>query len=196
VVDEKRSARGDWQQLDWLGGLAEPVHTPEAPHVGAHRGGVGGRQGPRPVRRGGGGYLNGRTPSELRSDPRLRELAEIGLAAHWLAVAEIAGYEAFLAIWRSLSLNPALRDDDNQIELRLRPFRAFERYQRNRYIETMVSAGLTHRQIHESIVRDLGERLSYRQTKRLAIEARARLKDEPEAPPHQSPAQAVDTLPR
>jgi hypothetical protein len=123
----------------------------------------------------------------------LRELAEIGLAPHWLAIAEIAGYEAFLAVWRHLSSLPQLRDDDNQIELRLRPFRSWERYQRNRYIETLVASGMQHRQVHEMLLRDLGERLSYRQVKRLAIEAKARLVGEKpdESQPSQPAAAAT-----
>lgn len=123
----------------------------------------------------------------------MRELAEIGLAAHWLAVAAIVGYDDFIAVWRRLSSDPALRDDDNQIELRLRPIRSFERYQRNRYIETLVASGWQHRQIHELLVRDLGERLSYRQVKRLAIESKTRLIAEKvnAFPPSTAPALAT-----
>lgn len=126
----------------------------------------------------------------------MRELSEIGLASHWLAIAEIVGYEPFLALWRRLSSDPALRDDDNQIELRLRPFRAFERYQRNRYIETLVATGLQHRQVHEMLVRDLGERLSYRQVKRLAIEAKAKLIGERAAASQPSQDVDADTVAR
>lgn len=193
---ETRSDAAAWAQLDWVGERDSRSPGLGAHGDGAHQGGVGGRRRPRPVRKGGGGYLNGRTATELRADPRLRELAEIGLAAHWLAIAEIAGYETFLAIWRSLSANPALRDDDNQIELRLRPFRAFERYQRNRYIETLVATGLQHRQVHEMLLRDLGERLSYRQVKRLAIEAKARLIGEKAAAAQPSHEAQPATVPR
>ena len=105
---------------------------------------------------------------------RLRELAEIGLSATWLSVAQLLGYEQFVAMWRLLSADPALRNDDDQIELRLRPFRAFERYQRNRYIATLVQAGIKPSDIHAMVHKDLGEKLSYRHIKRLAAAGRAR----------------------
>lgn len=67
-----------------------------------------------------------------------------------------------------------LRNDDDQIELRLRPFRSYERYQRNRYIETLVAAGFKPAAIHTMIRAELGESLSYRQVKRLASSGRVR----------------------
>lgn len=135
---------------------------------------VGGRQCTKAVRRGGGGYLDGRTSAELRADPRLRELAEIGLSATWLGVAQLLGYDQFVAMWRQLSADPALRNDDDQIELRLRPFRSYERYQRNRYIDTLVAAGLRPSEIHDMVRTELGESLSYRHIKRLAASSRLR----------------------
>ena len=134
-------------------------------------------EGRRPARHapaGGGGYLNGCTTSELRQDIRLRELSEIGLSATWLGVARILGYDAFVAMWRQLSADPALRNDDDQIELRLRPFRSYERYQRNRYIDTLAAAGLKPSQIHEMVRTELGEKLSFRHIERLAKAARVR----------------------
>ena len=158
---------GLWPDAD---GASPPDGTP---HQGVHQAGVGGRRRPGQVRRGGGGYLNGRTPAELRADPRLRELAEIGLASHWLAVASIVGYDAFIAIWRLLSEDPALRNDDSQIELCLRPFRSYEKYQRNRYIDTLVMAGLKPSLILDMVRTDLGEQLSHRHIRRLAARSRS-----------------------
>jgi hypothetical protein len=163
--------------------------------AGAPRHGVGGRQRTRAGRAGGGGYLDGRTGAELRADPRLRELAEIGLQAHWLAVAEIAGYDAFIAAWRRLSADPALRNDDDQIELRLRPFRSFERYQRNRYIDTLVASGMKPSQIHEMLQVDLGERLSYRHIKRLVATSRDRIIGEDRAESQPSDTPPAGTVP-
>lgn len=102
------------------------------------------------------------------------ELAEIGLSATWLSVAQLLGYDQFVAMWRLLSSDPGLRNDDDQIELRLRPFRAFERYQRNRYIATLVQAGIKPCEIHALVRADLGETLSYRHIKRLAAAGRDR----------------------
>lgn len=173
-------------------------HSPTvgAPINGAHRHGVGGRRRTSHVRRGGGGYLDGRTPSELRADPRLRELAEIGLASHWLAIASIVGYDAFIAIWRLLSADPALRNDDSQIELCLRPFRSYEKYQRNRYIDTLVQAGLKPSLILDMVREELGEKLSHRHIRRLAARSRQEAIGEGVASIHPWQAQEADTVGR
>lgn len=147
------------------------ARTPAA----GHPPGVGGRQAPGHPRPGGGGYLDERTAAEVAApDIRLRELAEIGLSATWLGVARLLGYDAFVAMWRLLSSDPALRNDDDQIELRLRPFRSYERYQRNRYIDTLVAAGMRPSEIHALVHTELGEKLSYRHIKRLAAASRVR----------------------
>lgn len=157
-------------QRDLFGDL---VQAPERRPMGA-RAGVGGRQRHRPAQGGVGGYPGVCSLAELRQDIRLRELAEIGLSATWLGVARILGYEAFVAMWRQLSADPALRNDDDQIELRLRPFRSYERYQRNRYIDTLVAAGLKPQQIRELVRVELGERLSHRHINRLTSAAKVR----------------------
>jgi len=92
----------------------------------------------------------------------------------WLGVARLLGYDQFVALWRHLSADPMLRNDDDQIEVRLRPFRSYERYQRNRYIETLVAAGFKPAEIHTMIRAELGESLSYRQVKRLASAGKVR----------------------
>lgn len=136
--------------------------------------GVGGRQAGRRPRGGGGGYLNGRTPTELRGDPRLAELAEIGLSSIWLNVAAIVGYDGFMAMWRYLDGRPELRDDSNQILLSLRQYRTFEKYQRNRYIETLVASGLNASQVQYLVNRELRESLTNRQCRRLILKAKVR----------------------
>lgn len=171
---ESRSESAAELTLDLFPELIPPGMRRDGAPGTPGQGGVGARQRTRPVRQGGGGYLNGCTASELRADVRLRELAEIGLSATWLSVAQLLGYEQFVAMWRLLSADPALRNDDDQIELRLRPFRAFERYQRNRYIATLVQAGIKPSDIHAMVHKDLGEKLSYRHIKRLAAAGRAR----------------------
>lgn len=171
AASDLRSGSAAGETLELWPDLARPA-TPRDGAAAAQ--GVGARLRTRAVRRGGGGYLNGCTPSELRQDPRLRELAEIGLSSTWLGVAHLLGYDQFVAMWRLLSSNAALRDDDNQIALRLRPFRAYERYQRNRYIATLVQAGIKPSQIHEMVRQDLGEKLGLRHIKRLAAAGKAR----------------------
>lgn len=159
-------------QVDLFG---HPVHQQGARTSRGRTKGVGGRQPHRAGAGGGGGYLDGRTASEVRADPRLRELAEIGLSATWLGIAQLLGYDLFVAFWRQLSADPALRDDDNQIEIRLRPVRSYERYQRNRYIDTLVASGLKPSQIRQMLKVDLNERLSPTQIRRLTAASRSRV---------------------
>lgn len=107
-------------------------------------------------------------------DPRHAELVDIGLSASWLAVARIVGYDDFVALWRFWSADPSLRDRDGLIELRLRTYRAYERYQRNRYIETLVAAGLPPSQIQHLVRSELGENLSSRHINRLSAAHRVK----------------------
>jgi len=168
MATEVRSEMAAALTLDlWPEHPRPPAPPPSPPRVGGRR-----RRSAAPG--GGGGYLNGCTPSGVRQDLRLRELAEIGLSATWLSVAQLLGYDQFVAMWRLLSADPALRNDDGQIELRLRPFRAFERYQRNRYIATLVQSGIRPSEIHQMVKADLGESLSHRHIKRLAAAGRTR----------------------
>ena len=171
---EVRSDAVDTVTLDLFPDLPAHRQTENGNANLSHLRWVGGRQGTKMVRKGGGGYLDGRTSSELRADPRLRELAEIGLSATWLGLAQLLGYDQFVAVWRQLSADPALRNDDDQIELRLRPFRSYERYQRNRFIDTLVASGLRPSEIHAMVRSELGEDLSYRHIKRLAAASRVR----------------------
>lgn len=105
-------------------------------------------------------------------DQRLHELVSIGLSASWLAVARLVGYDDFMRLWRGWSALPELRTRFNRIELRLRNVRAFDRYQRNRYIETLVAAGLKPSEIHKMLKTELGENLTLRHLKRLTTAAR------------------------
>lgn len=107
-------------------------------------------------------------------DPRIAELIDIGLSQVWIDVAHLVGYVDFVRLWRWWSADPVLRGSRNRIELRLRTVRAFEKYQRNRYIETLVAAGLKPSQIYTMLQTDLGETMSYRHLKRLTTAAKVR----------------------
>lgn len=167
--DQSRSTAADVGTLE----LWPELSTPRPPPPGGQ--GVGGRRGSSAPRAGGGGYLNGRTPSEFQKDIRLRELSEIGLSKIWLDIAAVIGYDQFIAIWKNISSKPELRDDSNQVSLTIRPFRAYERYQRNRYIDTLVAAGLRPSQVHSVVRHDLGENLTVSQITRLCAAARAKV---------------------
>lgn len=137
--------------------------------------GVGARQGHEAARPGGGGYLDECTPAQLWEKARFRELADMGLPQIWLEIAHDLGYEAFMRMWRRLDAAEALRSDNNSmIEVKLRRFASFERYQRNRFIEAMADMGLTNPDIRARVKRDLGEELSKSHILRLTARRRVR----------------------
>jgi hypothetical protein len=107
-------------------------------------------------------------------DPRIAELIDIGMPELWINVAHLIGYDDFVALWAAWSAEPSLRGRRNAIELRLRTIRSFEKYQRNRYIETLVSAGLKPSQIYTMLQTELGETMSFRHLKRLTNAAKVR----------------------
>lgn len=111
-------------------------------------------------------------PRAGTGDPRLAELLDIGLSASWVAVARLVGYEDFVGLWRYWSAQQGLRGKGGQIELRLRGVRAFDRYQRNRYIETLVASGLKPSEIYSMVKQQLGEKLSLRHLNRLVHASR------------------------
>jgi len=172
VKREVRSDVIDDRTLDLFPDDPRPV-APPPPAPGK---GVGARQAAGRPGRGGGGYLNGRTSPEVQDDPRLREFAEIGLSATWLQVASLLGYDQFVAMWRLLSQDESLRSIHNQIVVKLRPFERYERYQRNRYIETLVLSGFSYREVDMILRKKLGERLSERQGRRLVARAKAKVR--------------------
>lgn len=152
---EMRSVRAAGAQLDWV----DLVHGE----------GVGARQGQTEPPAGGGGYLDECTTSELWTEARYRELSDMGLPQVWLHVAREIGYDRFMAMWRILDAALELRSDsDSMIEVQLRRYASFQRYQRNRFIESLVSMGLTPPQIQRKVREDLGEKLSLPHIRRLA----------------------------
>lgn len=135
--------------------------------------GVGGRRAPGTPSPGGGGYLDicsglKLLPGENHDrDPRLDELRAMGLPSVWLRIAAAVGVDAFLATWRILDAEPAFRSDDGDLDIRMRSFRSYLRYQRNRYIEALCSAGMTAKEIQEAVHRHLCERISIRHISRI-----------------------------
>ena len=106
------------------------------------------------------------------NDVRLRELLDIGLSASWVAVARLVGYDDFVSLWRMWSAEPSLRTTRGTIELRLRSVRQYDKYQRNRYIETLVASGLKPSEIHAMVRAQLGENMSFRHLSRLVSAVR------------------------
>jgi hypothetical protein len=92
----------------------------------------------------------------------------MGMPAQWGKVAEENGFEAFERMWRILDREPFLDSGRGYIELRLRPYQSYLRYQRNRHIEELVRQGLTPRKIMDQIKSALGEVVSIRHISRIA----------------------------
>jgi hypothetical protein len=131
--------------------------------------GVGGRQGrPRRGRRG-GGYLHECTSSNVWEVAKIRELESMGMPGVWLAVAREIGYDRFMAMWRILDRAVHLRSEsESMIEVQLRRLSSFHRYQRNRFIESLVASGFGDKEIRETVKAQLGENLSLSHISRLA----------------------------
>lgn len=151
---EKRSAMHAGMQLDWVG-------FDQGQGVGARQ--AGGDPPP-----GGGGYLHECTPPQLFEEARYRELQDMGLPAVWLRVAREIGYERFMAMWRILDAAIELRSEsDSMIEVQLRRYASFQRFQRNRFIEAL-SHVLSPTEIRARVKAELGENLSLHHVRRLA----------------------------
>lgn len=166
-VEIKRSSWQENAQLDLFS--SQPAH------------GVGARQTLPPLPLGGGGYLetcavlkfSTRPPApEKKCDPRMLELEHMGLPRVWLDVAEEIGVDAFLATWRILDAEPSMRHKEGFLQIRLKLYRSFLRYQRNRYIEALAARGMKPAEIQRELSRQLCESVSIRHISRLVGGAR------------------------
>lgn len=159
--------------------------SPARARPGAGRGaqtqGVGGRQADLFAPEGGGGYLDECNPVELPQgaveDAKFRELEDMGLPAVWLEGARLIGYENFVRLWKHLDGAAAggtlpLSDNESMIEVRLRRFASFQRFQRNRFIESLAAMGLGGSEIHAAVKAELGENLTRNHILRLARRGR------------------------
>lgn len=139
--------------------------------------GVGARQGDLFNPEGGGGYLNERKNLKNWETAKIRELADMGLPALWVDVARTIGYDNFLQLWRMLDTAAELRElrlseNESMIELSLRRFASFKRYQRNRFIEALAATGLANAAIQHEVRKKLGEKLDRSHIRRLALRGR------------------------
>lgn len=151
----KRSQWSASQQLDWVG------HDDD--------GGVGARQAQEHEPGRGGGYLYECTTPQVWEDVKFRELADMGLPLIWLEVARAIGYDSFLKMWQLLDAEYERRDnsDGRMIELELRRYRSFRRFQRNRFIESLAPL-MDNETIQLRVRVELGENLSLHHVRRLA----------------------------
>lgn len=139
--------------------------------------GVGGRQADLFPSEGGGGYLDECTSSKVLEGAKIRELCDMGLPAIWIRIAEAIGYDNFLQMWRILETAAELREirrseNESMIEVQLRRYTSFQRYQRNRWIETLAANGLPNAVIQQAVKQRLGEKLDRSHIRRLAKRGR------------------------
>jgi len=136
--------------------------------------GVGGRQASAHPPAGGGGYQNICTVfnfhldgEQKKRDPRLEELREMGLRRVLQDIAAAIGVDNTLKMWRIIDASETRLGDDGEIRLPFPRYKSYLRYQRNRYIETLVGLGHSITTIRELLNKQLGERLSKRQLSRV-----------------------------
>lgn len=97
----------------------------------------------------------------------------MGLPGFWLEMAREIGFDRFIQLWRRLDREASMRaDTDSMILVQLRRFSSYERYQRNRFIETLADLGLSRDEIRSRVQQDLGEELSDRHILRLSSRRR------------------------
>lgn len=96
----------------------------------------------------------------------------MGMPDVWLRVAQAIGSQNFIRMWAILGTDPAVQAPDGGIAVKLRPFRSYLRFQRNRYIEELHRRGWDWRQIQTEIEAQLGENLSPRHITRVMFSAR------------------------
>lgn len=152
---------------------ATPAQSPNPPAAASDVQGVGVRQGDLFPAAGGGGYLNECTAPELLEGAKIREFSDMGLPAFWIRLAEAIGHDNFLIFWRmadtAAEFNEIRRsENESMIELQLRRYSSYKRYQRNRYIETLAANGLPNAVIQQTIKQQLGEKLDRSHIRRLA----------------------------
>lgn len=165
---EKRTSAGGIDQLDLFPGcpdLAYDLHAQDPCQEGA-------RQAHQDGHGGGGGYLEicGSQNFE-NADPRLEELRAIGLPKVWMAIAERVGFDAWMDIWRLLDAEEAWHEGEGTLRMRLRRYTAYQRYQRNRYIEALARQGVTPAAARKLLAKNLREFLTEKHVGKLMRQA-------------------------
>lgn len=128
----------------------------------------GGRQAKGGTAARGGGYLDVCTTSKLSSrvqkkfarDPRLDTLRKMGMHHTWQKVAAEIGMDAFLAMWRILDAEEQFQHEKSGLEINLRRYRSYTKFQRNEYIRQLADHGLQPREINEKLQAALSESLN------------------------------------
>lgn len=87
----------------------------------------------------------------------------------WLDVAAAIGCDSFLTMWMILDRAGSFQEAaaGEPLRIRLRRFRSYLRFQRNRFIESLVAAGKTPDQIRATVQERLCEVISTRHILRI-----------------------------
>lgn len=112
-----------------------------------------------------------------QEEARIRELELMGLPAWQLRLCRAIGYDNFLTMWRIVDVEAQggglrLTENESMVEVQMRRFASFRRYQRNRFIETLARCGLTGHDIRATVKAQLGEELSESHISRMVRRAR------------------------
>lgn len=91
----------------------------------------------------------------------------MGLARTHLRVAEEIGVDAFLTMWRIYDADQAYRTEKGDLQITMRSYRSYLRFQRNRLIEALHASGKSVKEILAVVKADLCERVSPRHVYRL-----------------------------
>ncbi len=143
------------------------------PTSGLDDAGVGGRQEPRRIPSGGGGYLDVCTKTEraiyekMLTDNRIDELKAHGLSDIWIEVAEALGYDQFIYIWQILDKKNVTKGHHDNARIRIPIFAQFLKFQRNKYIVYLSKKGETPEKIKIILRKNLCEDLTIRHIIRL-----------------------------
>lgn len=156
--DQKRSPYAD---IDTLSPTDRPTDSGSQWVGGRHR-----STHPLP---GGGGYQDvcnkNQSPlgqKKIERDPRLDELKDMGLAPHWIAIAEAIGVDNYMTTWQILDNAKHVEDVGSGLRVWVPRFRLFLRYQRNRVIQSMGNDGVNAKDIRIWLKKMLGEEVSVR----------------------------------
>lgn len=96
----------------------------------------------------------------------------MGMPRVWLDIAEEIGVDSFLAMWRRLDREQGFRNTQRfMIEVDIRPYKSYLKFQRNRYIETLAASGRRPEEIRAALHERLGETVSTNHIYRLLREA-------------------------
>ncbi len=85
----------------------------------------------------------------------MAELRQLRLGDAWLAVAELIGFDRFIAVWRLLTSSDAWLDERNRISLP--SFKQYLRLQRNLLIKSLLDDGHSTAEIRARVKSALGE---------------------------------------